>query len=190
MSELEMLVLRWLGSLERSGVAYEAAWYMTDYSPTIILGLFVLSLLLAGSEYARMRRSVVAGGSAGMIALVVVRMLDASGLADRPRPSPALPEVVLGLIQISSSSFPSALTAVSTAVATAMWYAPGKSSRWMFILVALWTGLSRLVLRELAIGYHGVGLLGWLSAHFVLWLLGKHSPIKGAWKWIDRHLPR
>lgn len=43
------------------------------------------------------------------------------------------------------SSFPSAETALTAAFAAAMWGAPGRTARWVFVLIATFVGVTRLI---------------------------------------------
>lgn len=169
---VDLVLLKWLnvGNAIRPLVA--ATWMISYDSSLIYLCLFSLYLLLPFGPLRRKLYHVVLAILVGVVAVGAAGVLEAS-LTKRPNPSVALAEqeMRLPLVRSDSSSFPCGPALVTSAIAAAMWRAPGRAQRWVFTAVAFWAAVSRTMM-----GFNWPSdaaesaLLGWLLAKGVFWL--------------------
>jgi undecaprenyl-diphosphatase len=145
MNGFDTPVLLWFNHLQGLGHAFDlTVAALTDYAPVAFGLLFAAYYFFTRAEKDRMRRTVLLAGLSGVVALGVAVVL--ASLIYRARPFVALPDQVRLLIpHPADSSFPSDHGTGSAAFAVGMWRAPGRSAPWLFSILALLVGFSRLV---------------------------------------------
>lgn len=173
MNAFDLAVFGWFNGLAgRYGAFDRLVVYFTKYAPFIFGLLFVLLFVWRSRESGQLRRTIMLAVLSGALGLLVAVAL--ASVVYRPRPFVVLPHrVKLLLPHAADSSFPSDHATGSAGFAVGMWRAPSSSIRWLFTLVALLVGVSRLIA-----GVHwpsdilGSYLLGALSAQ-VVWAMSR-----------------
>ncbi|MGE5672975.1 MAG: phosphatase PAP2 family protein [Mycobacterium leprae] len=145
MNSFDLNTLSWLNGLAgHSAILDKVVAIFTNYSPVLFGLLFLVYYLPQTRDRQRMRRTIITAGVAGVIALATVAVI--AHFVYRPRPFLVLPNQIHLLVPHSAdSSFPSDHATGSAAFAVGMWHAPDRSARWLFTLVAILVGLSRLI---------------------------------------------
>jgi undecaprenyl-diphosphatase len=145
MNPFDTAVLHWFNSFAgRSHVFDVVTAAFTNYAPVLFALLFLGYFFFTRTETGRMRRTVILAGLSGVVALVLAVVI--SMLHYRARPFVATPELVRLLVpHANDSSFPSDHATGSAAFAAGMWRAPSRSAAWIFTVLAVLVGVSRLV---------------------------------------------
>jgi undecaprenyl-diphosphatase len=145
MNPFDSAILHWFNSFAgRNHVFDVVTAAFTNYAPVLFALLFLGYFFLTRTETGRMRRTVILSGLSGVVAVVLVLVI--SHFFYRARPFVATPDMVRQLIpHPNDSSFPSDHATGSAAFAAGMWRAPSRSAAWIFTVVAVLVGLSRLV---------------------------------------------
>lgn len=142
---LDRSIIIWFNSFAgRSPALDNGVALFTNGAPFIFLVLFALYFVRRGSKAGAMRRTVLLSGLSGVVALIVAVLV--SPIIGRDRPFIVMPDQIHLLIaHAADPSFPSDHMTGSAAFAFGMWRAPSRSARWLFMLVAVLVGVSRMV---------------------------------------------
>lgn len=144
-NELPM-VLGLTGVAASNGVLSALAVVLAQYGPEIMALAMAVLFFAAPKRNLDLRRAVIYGAGAAVLALVV--SLGLGAVVFRARPEYAYPHVVHALVaHANDSSFPSDHAAVAFALAVALFYAGGVA--WPFLAVAVLVALGRV-----AVGVH------------------------------------
>lgn len=177
MGQIDLRILQAVNGLAGQNALFDTvAAKFTDFAPLIFFLLFAWYFFRPGATV-RMRRTVLLAGLSGVVALALVFVITL--FVYRERPFMVLPADQLHMViqHAADSSFPSDHATGSAAFAVGMWFAPDRGARWIFGLVAVLVGLSRLV-----VGVHwpsdvlGSFLLGGLTAGLIFRLARPLAP--------------
>lgn len=178
MNIFDRAVFRWFNGLAVISPGFnKVVVFLTRYAPLLFGILFLVFFVPRRRNYHQIRRTIILAILSGVLGLVVSVLL--ASLLYRPRPFAAMPHHVHLLLPHSpDSSFPSDHATGSAGFAVGMWPAPHRLARWLFTLLAILVGISRLIA-----GVHwpsdilGSFLLGGLSAQAIWSLAGLLSPL-------------